>query len=361
MTSKNLRVGVVGCGVISRNHIEGFQAVDGVTVTVVADVDPAKAQAQAEAFGIAQHVGSVDELLASGVDIVTVCTPHPTHEAVVVAAAAAGAHVLCEKPIAIDPASARRMVEACDTAGVKLGVLFQRRFWPASQRLKAAIDNGEIGTPVLGHTSVQLYRRPEYYSKDAWRGTWDNDGGGVLMTQAVHYIDLLQWFMGSVVSVQAQVGTYKHGDNIEVEDTAIAVLQFENGGMATLNATTAVGPGLGVEIRVMGSSGSTIGVREIPEGREGYNQLWAVGETITDEPLFPPGVDPNIDLTTINAQQIPFHTLQVRDFVEAVREGRDPLVTGKDALAALGIVLACYESARSGLAVDPRALIAGTG
>src|SRR5262249_28666861 len=161
----------------------------------VCDVDEARARQTATRWKIDRAFGSVEELLASGVDIVSVCTPHPTHEAVVLAAAAAGAHVLCEKPIAIDLDSAERMIAACEKAGVTLGGLFQRRFWPAAQRLRAAIDDGLLGRPVLGHTSVVLHRDPSYYSAAAWRGTWATDGGGVLMTQAIHNIDLLQWLM----------------------------------------------------------------------------------------------------------------------------------------------------------------------
>ena len=176
-------------------------------------------------------------------DVVSVCTPHPTHEAVVTAAAARGAHVLCEKPIAVDLPSARRMTAACDAAGVTLGVLFQRRFWPAAQRIRAAIDDGTLGTPFLGHAAVLLHRDTSYYTADPWRGRWATDGGGVLTTQGVHYLDLLQWFMGECVEVTAAHATVKHP--IEVEDTAVATLRFASGGLATVSASTALTPGLG--------------------------------------------------------------------------------------------------------------------
>ncbi|MDD0856810.1 Gfo/Idh/MocA family oxidoreductase [Arthrobacter alpinus] len=194
--ASRLRVGIVGCGNISRNHIEAFSAIDNTEVVAVCDVDLARAQSTAKAWNIGTAVDSVAALLALGLDIVSVCTPHPTHETVVVEAAAAGVHVLCEKPISVDVASAERMVAACEAAGVKFGVLFQRRFWPAARQLRDAIDDGTLGVPILGQVSVLLHREAEYYSADAWRGTWETDGGGVLMTQAIHYIDLLQWYMG---------------------------------------------------------------------------------------------------------------------------------------------------------------------
>lgn len=348
---RTLRVGIVGCGMISRNHLKAFAALDTAEVVGVCDVDPERARATATAWGVENAVNSVSALLALDLDIVSVCTPHPTHEAVVLEAAAAGVHVLCEKPIAIDLPSAERMVAACDAAGVKLGVLFQRRFWPAAQRIRAAIDDGTLGLPVLGHASVLLHRDPSYYSKDAWRGTWNNDGGGVLMTQAIHYIDLLQWYMGDIAEVYGAINTFKHGGNIEVEDSATAVLKFTSGGIATLSASTAAAPSLGVQIRVTGSTGATAELSEFPEGTDGRVTILATGNTVRTTPAHPDGVEPNVDLSSINGQLIPHHTSQIRDFVEALARGADPAITGRDANNALRILLAVYESARTGVPV----------
>lgn len=348
--SRPYRVGIVGCGAISRNHLEAFLAIPEATVVAVCDVDADRARQTAERWGIGQAFGSVEELLAAGIHIVSVCTPHPTHEAVVLAAAAAGVHVLCEKPIAIDLASAERMIAACDAAGVRLGVLFQRRFWPAAQRLRAALDD-TLGRPILGQASVLLHREPEYYSgpagtSAAWRGTWATDGGGVLMTQAIHYIDLLQWLMGDVVEVHGHIATFKHA--IEIEDTAAAVLRFASGAMATLSASTAVTPSLGISIRITGETGATAELSEFPEGTNGRLTILARGNAISSDPVHPAGVDPNVDLTSINTQLIPHHTAQIRDFVEALGADRAPAITGPDATAALRILLAVYESSRTG-------------
>ena len=350
-TTSALRIGIAGCGAISRNHLEAFRALDDVQVVGVCDIDKDRAQQTAQAWGIPSAANTVQELLALDLDILSVCTPHPTHEEVVLQAAAAGVNVLCEKPIAIDPASAERMVKACDDAGVKLGVLFQRRFWPAAQRIRAAIDDGSLGRPIMGQCSVMLHREPEYYSRDAWRGTWANDGGGVLMTQAIHYIDLLQWFMGDVAEVYGRINTYKHGAHIEVEDSAAAVITFTSGAMATLEASTAVSPSLGVQIRITGETGASASLTEFPEGSDGRVDLWAVGGTVSTEPAHPEGVEPNVPLATINGQLTPHHTTQVRDFVRAVRDGSEPAITGSDATKALRILLAVYESSRTGLPV----------
>ncbi|SDW78159.1 Predicted dehydrogenase [Arthrobacter sp. cf158] len=342
------RVGIAGCGAISRNHLEAFRALHNVQIVGVCDVDADRARATAEAWGIPNAVTSVEELLTLGLDIVSVCTPHPTHEEVVLKAAAAGVSVLCEKPIATKLESAERMVAACENAGVQLGVLFQRRFWPASQKIRTAIDDGTLGKAIMAQCSVMLHRAPDYYNRDAWRGTWESDGGGVLMSQAVHQIDLLQWYLGDVAEVYGKVHTYRHGDYIEVEDSATAVITFASGAMATLEASTAVSPNLGIQLRITGETGASASLTEFPEGSDGRLDLWAVGERIVVEPVHPEGVEPNVDLSIINGQLIPFHKLQVQDFVQALEHGTEPAITGKDALKSLRILLAVYESSRTG-------------
>ncbi|MFJ6456273.1 Gfo/Idh/MocA family protein [Paenarthrobacter sp. NPDC091669] len=346
--ARTFRVGIAGCGAISRNHLEAFTALDNVRIVGVCDVDPDRASATAKSWGVPHAVTSVDELLALDLDIVSVCTPHPTHEDVVLRAAAAGVNVLCEKPIATTLESAERMVAACEDAGVQLGVLFQRRFWPASQKIRTAIDDGTLGKAIMAQCSVMLHRDPDYYNRDAWRGTWENDGGGVLMSQAVHQVDLLQWYLGDVAEVYGKVNTYRHGDYIEVEDSATAVITFTSGAMATLEASTAVSPNLGIQLRITGETGASASLTEFPEGSDGRLDLWAVGERIVVEPVHPEGVAPNVDLSAINGQLIPFHKLQVKDFVEALETGTEPAITGKDALKSLRILLAVYESSRAG-------------
>ncbi|TQS92991.1 Gfo/Idh/MocA family oxidoreductase [Arthrobacter sp. TS-15] len=345
---RTFRVGIAGCGAISRNHLEAFRALNNVQIVGVCDVDADRARATAEAWGIPNAVTSMEELLNLGLDIVSVCTPHPTHEEVVLKAAAAGVNVLCEKPIATKLESAERMVAACENAGVQLGVLFQRRFWPASQKIRTAIDDGTLGRAIMAQCSVMLHRAPEYYTRDAWRGTWESDGGGVLMSQAVHQIDLLQWYLGDVAEVYGKVNTYRHADYIEVEDSATAVITFTSGAMATLEASTAVSPNLGIQLRITGETGASASLTEFPEGSDGRLDLWAVGEQIVVEPVHPEGVEPNVDLSVINGQLIPFHKLQVQDFVQALENGTEPAITGKDALKSLRILLAVYESSRTG-------------
>jgi UDP-N-acetyl-2-amino-2-deoxyglucuronate dehydrogenase len=340
-----MRVGIVGCGNIAGNHVTAFRAATGAEVVACCDVDAGRAAAFAARHGIPTSVSTVDALLDLGVDVVSVCTPHPTHEAVVTTAATRGAHVLCEKPIAIDLGAAGRMTAACDAAGVTLGVLFQRRFWPAAQRIRAAIDDGTLGTPFLGHASVLLHRDPSYYTADPWRGTWATDGGGVLTTQAVHNIDLLQWFMGDCVEVTAAHTTVKHP--IEVEDTAVAMLRFASGGLATLAASTALTPGLGTRVLLTAPGGSA-GLAEYPEGSEGVNDVWAVPGDGSVRSPFGTGLTSDIPLSAINGSLVPFHTLQIAEYVDAIRACREPAVTGREATKSLAILTALYASAKSG-------------
>ncbi|MFE5707155.1 Gfo/Idh/MocA family protein [Rhodococcus koreensis] len=347
-----LRIGIVGCGKIAGNHARALQQVPGVEVVGCCDPDLKRARTFAAAHGITTAVGSVAELLDLGLDACTVCTPHPVHEEVVVAAAQAGIHVLCEKPIAVDVAAADRMIEAADRAGITFGVLFQRRFWPAARRIRDAIDDGRIGVPVLGEASVILHRPSSYYSADAWRGRWDTDGGGVLMTQAVHQIDMLQWFMGEAVQVSGFIRTHTHGEHIETEDSASAVVSFASGGTATVTATTGANHNLGNRVTVLGQTGAIASVLEFPEGQEGVNEIWTVpGDTEFRAP-YTSDVRANLDVTEVNAGLADFHTLQVQDFADAVLTGRAPAVTGRDARASLAIVAAVYESSRTGRVVD---------
>lgn len=351
-----LRAGVVGCGNVAGNHADAYRDLPGVDLVAVTDVDPGRAAALADRFGGAAV--APERLFDLDLDLVSICTPHPTHEAVVTEAAAHGVHVLCEKPIAIDLDAAARMVAVAESAGVRLGVLFQRRFWPAAQRIRRAIDDGTLGQPFLGHTSVLLHRDPSYYTGTAWRGTWATDGGGVLMTQAVHNVDLLQWFMGEAVEVSAAHTTVVQP--IEVEDTAVATIRFAGGGLATLAASTALTPGLGTRVQVIGRTGAGAGLAEYPEGSEARIDLWSVpgAETVGD-PYGGGLIAADLDLAAINGSLAPFHALQIADFVDAVRTGREPAVTGREAAKSLAILTAVYASAAAGRPVPVPSLPAG--
>ncbi len=342
MSERSLRVGVIGCGRIARTHAEAVAATPGATLVVCCDADLARAQALAAEFGAEVATDSLNDFFAKGqLDAALICTPHPVHEKLVVACAEAGVNVLCEKPIAIRLEEADRMIDATDAAGVAFGVIFQRRFWPAAQRIRHAIDAGELGRLTFASATSLLWRPEEYFKSDPWRGKWETEGGGVMMNQAVHTIDLLQWFMGPAAEVYGRIATLRHGDYIDVEDTVAATVVFENGALGTIEALTTVQPEFGFRVAVHGNNGATASVHEIPEGTQGINDIWTFGTGAKDRagwvgdeqgrPGFPE-----------------FHQLQIAEFLDAIRVGRTPAVTGRDARNSLAIILGIYESSRIG-------------
>jgi predicted dehydrogenase len=244
---------------------------------------------------------------------------------------------------------ADRMITATERAGVWFSVVFQRRFWPSARRIRRAIDDGALGTPIAGGAVIRFNRDRDYYA-EPWRGTVAAEGGGVLMTQAIHHIDLLQWFMGRAVRVTGRVVNLAHGDLIEVEDTASAIIEFASGGLATIQASTAVNPGLGAQVWVSGINGGTASLTEFPEGI-GFTDLWSLPGEEEYTAVYQRGGTFDIPLAEIHDNLVPYHAAQIEDFVGALREGREPAVTGHEAVKSLEIVQAIYQSSQSGSAV----------
>ena len=350
MTAQKLRVGIVGCGKIAINHVTALGDLPEVEVVAVSDSDAGRAAEFARRYGVPHSYTDLDELMESGLDAVTVCTPHPVHELVVLAAARHGLHVLCEKPVAVTLDEADRMIAATDAAGVKFGVLFQRRFWPAAQRITQALADGRLGTPIIGSVIVRLGREAAYYA-EPWRGRWDTEAGGALMTQAIHHIDLLSSYMGPAVAVHGTIATLKLGEFIEVEDTAVATIAFSSGAFASLQVSTTFAPGLGAQILVSDKAGHTASVAEFPEGTPGQNDIWTLPGDEDYRQVYFPEINSDPELAEIHTNLVPYHRLQIEDFVHAVLEDRDPVVTGREARKSLEIILAIYESSRTGATV----------
>jgi len=351
-----MRVGIAGCGKIARNHLAALRGVPGVEVAAVADVDAARARAFAADHGVPRSYGDVEEMLASGLDAVTVCTPHDAHEAGVLAAARHRTHVLCEKPIALGVEQAHRMVAATAAAGVRFGVAFQRRFWPAAVRIRRALDEGALGPPVTGAVVARLNRDAAYYA-EPWRGRRATEGGGVLMTQAIHHIDLLQWYLGPARRVTGRCATLVHHGVIDVEDTVGAVVEFASGAIATIHAGTTFRPGLGAQVWVSDARGRTASVTEFPEG-VGFLDLSTIPGDEVSVRAAGIGLTPDRTLAEIHDDLVPYHARLVEDFVEAVRGDREPAVTGRDAVRSLEIVQAVYASSRTGAPVEINAGVA---
>ncbi|BBH70232.1 oxidoreductase [Actinoplanes sp. OR16] len=321
-----LRFGILGCGLIARTHVAALRATPGAEVHAVADTAPGRADAFAARHGVPHAFDGVDAMLAAGLDAMTICTPHTVHEQGVLAAARSGVPVLCEKPIAEDLAQAHRMIAAADSAGIRFGVVFQRRFWPAAQRIRAALDDGRLGPLISGGITARLNRGADYYAEPG--------RGGVLITQVIHHLDLLQWWMGRARRVTGHCATRVHHGS-GVEDTAGALIEFASGAIATVQAGTTFRPGLGIRLWVSDAAGRTAGLVENPEGMVGADDRRSA----------------DLPLAAVHDHLAPFHALQIADFVAAVRDGRDPAVTGRDGLHALEIVEAIHTSSRTGVTV----------
>jgi len=297
--------------------------------------------------GIAAHA-EFDALLNDpNVGLVDLCVPNDEHARLAIRALEAGKHVLVEKPIALTLADADAMIATCAQAGVRLGVALQRRTEPEFQRLQAAIAAGELGRIVLGSISMPYLRTQSYYDSADWRGTWALDGGGALMNQGIHLIDMLVWLIGDVAEVRATTATLAH--TIEVEDCVTATLRFANQALGSITATTAAAPGFPHRVEIYGERGGVQiegeqvirweggGAKESRiENRRPQGQPVAAGA----------GASP----TGIGAIG---HTRLLEDFVAAIREGRDPLAPGREGRRSLALVLAVYEAAKTGRAVQP--------
>lgn len=354
MGDGKLGFGIVGCGVIAPTHRLAIEACDGAELVAVCDTDEKQVRSflagmDGGADGVRTYSDYRDLVQDPRVDIVSICTPSGLHCEGVTAAARAGKHVLCEKPLEIDAGRMTEMTTACRDADVKLGCVFQSRTSPDVIRARGAIQDGLLGRMVLADAYLKDYRSQAYYRSAGWRGTWALDGGGALMNQGVHGVDLLLWLMGSpVVSVFARA-EHKVRD-IEVEDTAVANLKFRNGAYGALIGTTSCNPGEARRIELHGARG-TITVSGSSVTR------WA--NTVEEDGRAEDGEPPRkieiegavADPTDIGSSG---HVFLVDDLVRAIHEDRDPYVTGESARGAVDLILAIYESARSGREVEVR-------
>jgi len=352
-----VKFGIVGYGKVAALHAKAIAATHNAKLVAVCGRDPIKCETFAVGWGLAAR-GSIAEMAdRDGVEAVLVTTPHPLHKQNALEAAAAGCHVIVEKPMALTVADCDEMIAAAAAARVRLGVVSQRRWYPAVRRIRAAIDAGSLGVPSLAQVTMLGWRDEEYYRSDPWRGKWDTEGGGVLVNQAPHQLDLLAWFMGPVAEVCGYWSNVNH-PYIEVEDSAVAALRFRSGGMASLLVSNSQKPGIYAKVHVHGSSGASTGVQTdggamFIAGRSGVleppvNDLWTIpGEEkrlaewkAEDEALFA-----KIDATWH------FFSLQLSEFAEAIREERRPAVSGEDGREAIRIMEGIYRSGRTGAPV----------
>lgn len=344
-----IRFGLVGCGAIYSTHADALQKIDGASLVGFYDVVAERAEAAAAKYGVPAFDSL--EALCAAVDAVTICVPSGNHTEVALACARLGRHVLVEKPIDTTLEKAQAMVQGCRAAGVKLGVISQHRFARQIQRLRQAAQSGELGRLLAGDASVKWYRTQEYYDSGDWRGTWALDGGGCLMNQGIHTIDMISWIMGGVRSVQAICRTAAH--DIEVEDQANVLVEYLNGAIGVIQGSTCTYPGFAERLEVSGEHGAVV-----IEGDR--TKVWRVDPERAKLGKYGDGVmgqpTPSLHLagaaewteedpTAAWGEQ---HRLQIEDFARAIVEDRDPFITGEMALEPLRTILAIYESSRQG-------------
>jgi len=350
MSERTFGFGIVGCGVIAPFHARAVADLPNARLVAVADTVAEQARLRGEEFGVDHHA-DVDALLARpDVDVVSVCVPSGLHAEIGIRAAAAGKHVVVEKPIEVTLEAADRLIAACHDHGVALTVIFQNRFGAAVQRLRGLIDGGRLGRLISGDAVVKWYRSQAYYDSGAWRGTWALDGGGALMNQGVHYTDLLQWMMGPVDRVFARCETAAH-EGMETEDLAVALLRFSSGAVGVLQASTAIYPGLAERLEVTGTGGTVIvesGRLRACELKDEKGETSAYGAKL-DGDSRPADNGPASDPAAISHAG---HRAQIADLLDAIECGRPPVITGEEARKALELILAVYRSAREGREVS---------
>ena len=318
----------------------------------VFDPLPARAAAFAARFGGQPYSDLADLLHDNAVEAAFICTPHPTHPDLTVACAQRGWHVLVEKPMAVDLKGCDAMIRAADAARVKLGVISQRRFYEPVQRVKQAIAAGKIGRPILGVLMVFGWRDQAYYQLYPWRGKWATEGGGVMLTQTTHQIDLFQWFMGPIAEVFGYWDNLNH-PYVEVEDTVVACVRFANGGLGNIVLSNSQKPGLFAKVHIHGENGASVGVQT--DG--GSPLIFGVPQTI-----FPPmndiwtvpgeaGLLPQWQAEDeARCQQVDvmshYHALQIADFLDAILADRLPAVDGREGRKHVELFTAIYRSQR---------------
>jgi UDP-N-acetyl-2-amino-2-deoxyglucuronate dehydrogenase len=327
-------IGILGCGNIAKIHAEAIRRVPDLVLTSVCSRSEASARRTADTFGVPWHTDLEEFLTDRNLDAVTICTPSGTHADLGCAAALMGKHVLTEKPIDVSLEKADALIEACRRGGVRLGVSFQSRFLDAPRVLKQAVDEGRLGRILMAGAHVKWYRSEQYYAAARWRGTLDLDGGGALINQAIHTVDLLRFIAGPVAEVSAFTGTLLH-TSIQGEDTAVATLRLSNGALGIIEAATSAFPGFKRRLEITGTEGTAI--------LEGDNiSHWS----LRDGSPNPASASGDISDGSANPMAIDCegHRRVMEDFAAAIREKRDPFVDGVAGRESLEIVRAVYRS-----------------
>ena len=347
---EKLKTGIIGCGKVGDFHAKAFAALENSEFTAVCDNNIERARAFADRYGVKAYDDIEAMIRECALDVVSICTPHPLHANPAVIAADCGCNVLIEKPLASSLEDCDRIIEAGDRNHVTIGTMVQRRFYRPCMRIHQAIEDGKIGRPVLGMVTMLGGRDKNYYDSDPWRGSWKGEGGGVMVNQAPHQIDLLQWYMGEVDEIY---GVWKNLNHpyIEVEDTAVAVIKFKNGGVGNIVVSNSQNPALFGKVHIFGENGAGVGVQtdggamfvagmsSITEAP--YNDLWTVAG---EENMLETWKKEDTDFFNSVDSMYYYHREQIKDFVDAVQKGEKPLVDAREGRKTVEIFTGIYRA-----------------
>ena len=337
-----VRFGIIGCGVIAPRHAEAIREAQGAQLVAVCDIIEDKAKQFQEKYGALKMYVDYHEMLRDAdIDAVCICTPSGMHGEMAQQAALAGKHILCEKPMEITDEKMNRLIEAVEKTGVKMGCVFQRRFQPIPVQVKKALESGVFGKVLVADAYLKYYRSREYYKSAGWRATWEYDGGGALMNQGVHGIDLISWFMGGIKSVRSVVKTQFH--DIVVEDTALAIVEYNNGAVGVIEGTTCVNPAQDTRFEIHCENGSII-----------FSDAGLIQWNINGEEN-PPLIE---DKDAVSAKADPTalarlsHLPLVEDLVRAIETDGKPAITPREARKAVDTILAISQSSTENRQID---------
>ena len=332
-----IHAGFVGGGNITETHIRAAQTIPELEIAAVCGTNDQKVAALCRQYGGQPYTDFRHFLNHRPMDLVVIGSPSALHGEQGSAAAARGLHVLVEKPIDISTKHADALIDAAKRSGVKLGVVVQDRLKPDILRLKNWLDSGRLGRPILAEASVKWYRPPEYYSASKWRGTLALDGGGALINQGIHTVDLLAYLLGDISRVQAVTSTSLH--DIEAEDTCVATLEFENGALGVLHATTAAYPGYPRSLEITGTEGTV----RIEQDRITRVDLRApIPDLDRGE-----AADQNASANSPIVSDVRGHQRIIQDFIQSIQTGRPPVCDGEEGRRTLAVVEAIYHAART--------------
>ena len=346
------KTGIAGCGKVAHLHAKALKNLELSDFVAVWSRTPSSALRFADQYDVKAYDNLQEMVIEQKLDLVIICTPHPFHRDPACEILNAGSNVLIEKPLASSLQDCDAIIKTAYQNNKKLGVVSQRRWNMPVIRVKKAIDEGKIGTPILGTVNVLGWRDEAYYNADPWRGTWNEEGGGVLVNQTPHQLDILLWYMGEIDELFGIWGNLNH-PYIEVEDTALAIIRFKNGAFGNIVVSNSEKPGIYGKVHVHGKNGATVGVQT-----DGGAMFVAGMSNVLEPPVNDlwtvPGEEQNLDRWKEEDTEF-FHTIdptvyymerQIEDFLMALSENREPLVTGEDGRKTVELFTAIYRSQR---------------